>query len=74
MNFGKGVKIQGVPVDPATQLPVAHPSQNVEQITWVDFLFEGINVSALLIMKSAIDGIDDISSNVYSIIDETSAG
>jgi hypothetical protein len=74
VTFGSGVDIAGVPVDPATQLPIPHPSQKVERITWVDFRFEGIDISALELMNRALDGIAEITSTVYSIIEEQSAG
>ena len=73
-TFGEGVEIAGVPVDPLTQLPVPHQSQNVQQITWVDFKFEGVEVSALDLMRSALQGIEEISSTMFSIIGKESAG
>ena len=73
-KFGDGVKVAGVPVDPLTQLPVPHPSQKVQQITWVDFRFEGIDVSAVDLMRSSVQGIEGIASTLHSIIDRQSAG
>ena len=62
--FGSGVFIGGVPVDPRTQMPVPHPSQRVERITWVDFRFKGENVSALGLLKQALTGIREITKNI----------
>ncbi len=73
-KFGDGVKVAGVPVDPLTQLPVPHPSQKVQQITWVDFRFEGIDVSAVDLMRSSVQGIEGIASTLHSIIDRQSTG
>lgn len=42
VKFGSGVSIGGVPVNPNTQMPIPHPSQKVEIITWIDFKFQGI--------------------------------
>ena len=65
VKFGSGVRIGGVPVDPRTQLPAPHPSQKVEHITWVDFRFEGIGVSALQLLKSTLEGIQWLSTKVF---------
>ncbi len=64
--FGPGVSIGGVPVDPATQMPIPDPSQRVKRIVWVDFKFEGIDVSALALLKKASSGIADISTEIYN--------
>lgn len=64
VKFGKGVKILGVPVDPSTQLPVPHPNQKVQLIKWVDFQFEGIPGSALFLLKSSLNGVEKITSEV----------
>jgi hypothetical protein len=60
VKFGHGVYIGGVPINPATQMPIPHPSQTVEVVTWVDFQFDGINVSALSLLKSSFEGISEI--------------
>lgn len=65
VRFGPGVRIGGVPVDPRTQLPVPHPPQKVERITWVDFRFEGINVSALQLLTSTLEGIQQLSTRAF---------
>jgi hypothetical protein len=64
VKFGSGVSIAGVPVDPRTQMPVPHPSLRVEKITWVDFKFAGMNVSALWLLRSAVAGIKGIDAEV----------
>ena len=64
VRFGSGVSIGGVPVDPATQLPVPHPSQRVERITWVDFRFQDIDVSAIGLLRQAVQGIEGIANGV----------
>lgn len=64
VKFGHGVSIGGVPVNPATQMPTPHPSQTVEVVTWVDFRFDGINVSAIALLKNSLDGISKIAQFV----------
>lgn len=68
VTFGSGVLVGGVPVNPATQLPTPHPSQKVERITWVDFQFSGINVSALDLLKQALNGTVKISENIFQLL------
>ena len=64
VKFGSGVFIGGVPVDPRTQMPVPHPSQKVERIIWVDFRFDGENVSALGLLKQALESTKNIANTV----------
>ena len=64
VKFGSGVFIGGVPVNPATQMPVPHSSQKVERIIWVDFRFEGEDVSALDLLKQALTGIRRIAKGI----------
>jgi len=68
VRFGPGVSIGGVPVDPATQRPVPHPSLKVEEITWVDHVFEGINVSALALLSQSLQGVEGINKLVQSLL------
>ena len=62
VKFGSGVYIGGVPVNPATQMPQPHPSQQVTIVTWVDFKFSGLDVSALWLLKESLKKIKDIVS------------
>ncbi|MGB7621809.1 MAG: hypothetical protein WBN92_05620, partial [Terriglobia bacterium] len=57
VTFGSGVSVMGVPIDPVTQLPVPSPLIKVERITWVDFQFAGIGVSALALLKASVPGV-----------------
>ena len=67
VSFGKGVYIDGVPIDPKTQLPVPDSNQTVTKITWVDFQFAGIGVSALKLLQQTLGGIRKITENVYQL-------
>ena len=68
VKFRNGVSILGVPVDPSTQLPIPHPSIEVKRIVWVDFRFEGIDKSALGLLKEAADGIGQIAGKVNELL------
>jgi hypothetical protein len=66
VTFGSGVSIGGVPVDPATQRPVPHPSQTVKEVVWVDFQYDldGEVVSALQLLKNALDRVAAIAAEI----------
>jgi hypothetical protein len=68
VRFGAGVFIGGVPVNPATQIPVPHPSQTVERTIWVDFQFADIGVSALSLLSDSVTGITDLTKRIYAAI------
>lgn len=68
VTFGSGVSIMGVPVDPRTQMPAPHPSIKVERITWVDFRFDGLNVSAIGLLRTSVTGVGRIASDVRRLI------
>ena len=68
VRFGRGVSVMGVPIDPETQLPVPHPSVKVERITWVDFRFAGIGVSALKLLKVSFSGIRTIEATIRPLL------
>jgi hypothetical protein len=68
VRFRPGVFIGGVPVNPATQMPVPHPSQTVERLIWVDFQFADIGVSALSLLSDSVSGVADLTSRIYAVI------
>jgi len=68
VKFGKGVSIGGVPIDPVTQMPVPDSRAKVEKVTWVDFRFKDIDVSALNLMKTSVDGVEKILTDVKKLI------
>ena len=68
VTFGQGVSVMGVPIDPRTQLPVPHPSIKVEKIIWVDFQFDGIEVSALGLLEKTLDGIQNIETKLRTLL------
>jgi len=64
VNYGSGVFINGVPVDPKTQMPVPSATQTITKTIWVDFLFDDINTSALQLLERSMKGVKDIVSIV----------
>jgi hypothetical protein len=64
VKFGKGVYIGGVPVDPSTQMPIPHPSQEVQRIIWVDFHFRDIPGSAIGLLEQSLKGVERITFEV----------
>jgi hypothetical protein len=54
VTFGSGVAIGGVPVNPATQRPVPHPSQTVTETIFVDWRFRELNVSVLPTLEALV--------------------
>lgn len=64
VRFGPGAYIGGVPVDPRTQMPVQDQRLTVMKTIWVDFLFDGIGVSALTLLKEALDGVQKINAAI----------
>ena len=68
VTFGAGVSVMGVPIDPRTQLPIPHPSIKVERITWVDFQFADIGVSALGLLKKTLLGVRSIEAAIRSLL------
>ena len=68
VTFGQGVSVMGVPIDPRTQLPVPHPSIKVEKIIWVDFQFNGIEVSALGLLEKTLAGIQNIETMLRTFL------
>ncbi len=68
VKFGLGVYINGVPVNPATQMPIPSPTQTVTKTIWVDFIFDGINQSALKLLIDSFTGISNIYKKLEAMI------
>lgn len=68
VTFGAGVQIMGVPVDPRTQLPVPNNIIKTEIITWVDFKFYNVDVSALWLLKESLKQIVNINSQIINFL------
>ena len=68
VTFGSGVSVEGVPIDPNTQLPIPNNIVKTEIITWVDFQFDEINVSAIWLTKESLKQIAKIYNDLKSEI------
>jgi hypothetical protein len=62
--FGSGVFIGGVPINPLTQLPNPDPRLRVVRTVWFDFQFDGIDGSAIQLLKDAFNGVKKISISI----------
>lgn len=68
VTFGSGISVMGVPIDPNTQLPIPNNIVKTEIVTWVDFQFENINVSAIWLTKESLKQITKIYNDLKSEI------
>jgi hypothetical protein len=64
VKFSQGVSIGSAPIDPTTQMPIAHPNQEVERIIWVDFHFKEIPLSAIALLRLSLEGVEKITTDV----------
>lgn len=64
VKFGSGVSVMGVPIDPRTQMPVQNKMVKTEVTIWVDFKFDGIDVSVIWLLHESLTKIKEINSNV----------
>ena len=58
----------GVPIDPRTQLPIPNNIVKTEIITWVDFKFENIDISALWLLKESLKQIESINEGISKFL------
>jgi len=68
VQFGSGVYINGVHVNPKTQIPEPSPNQTVMKVIWVDFIFAEINRSAISLLKKTYNGVSKIYEDLENII------
>lgn len=64
VRFGSGAFIGGVPVNPRTQMPVPDPRLSIVKTIWFDFFFDGIEVSALALLRDSVNGINAIRNGL----------
>ena len=69
IGFGpQGISVNERPVDPRTQLPLTRPGDQLTRVTWVDFRFDAVNVSALPFMNQALAGVKAIMADLSAKI------
>ena len=66
VTFGSGVSVLGVPIDPRTQMPVPNNTTATTIITWVDFKFDGIDVSVIGLLRQTLNEITRISEEIIN--------
>jgi len=66
VRFGPGVRIGGVPVNPATQRPVSSPTQTITEIVYVDWLFQEPAASALGTLTRIQDSLPALIDEVLA--------
>jgi len=68
VTFGGGVSVMGVPIDPATQMPVPNNVAETKVENWVSFLFEGSNVNVLWLCKKSVEDGEKIIKKVLEFV------
>ena len=63
-KFGAGGYMGRTSGNPQIQVPYTNSSQKIETTTWVDFKFEGIDVSAIWLLEKSLKGIEDIFETI----------
>ncbi len=64
VNFGSGVSVMGVPIDPRTQMPVPNNVAKTEVTIWVDFKFAEIGESVLPFIERSINSVRQLFNNL----------
>jgi len=67
--FGSGVSVMGVPIDPATQMPVPNNVAETNVENWVSFLFEGSAVNVLGLCKKSVEDGESIITEILKFIE-----
>lgn len=68
VTFGGGVSVMGVPIDPATQMPVPNNVAETKIENWVSFLFEGSDVNVLGLCKKSVEDGEKIIKKVLEFV------
>lgn len=68
VTFGGGVSVMGVPIDPATQMPVPNNIAETKVENWVSFLFEGSDINILWFCKKSVEDGEKIVKKVLEFV------
>lgn len=68
VTFGGGVSVMGVPIDPATQMPVPNNVAETKVENWISFLFEGSDVNVLWLCKKSVEDGEKIVRDVLEFV------
>ena len=68
VTFGRGVSVMGVPIDPATQMPVPNNIVETKVENWISFLFEGSDINVLWLCKKSVKDGEEIVKKILEFI------
>ncbi len=68
VTFGSGVSIMGVPIDPATQMPVPNNVAETKVENWVSFLFKDSDVNVLWLCKKSVEDGEKIIKKILEFV------
>jgi len=68
VTFGSGVSVMGVPIDPATQMPVPNNIAETKVENWVSFLFEGGDVNVLWLCEKSVEEGEKIIKKILEFV------
>lgn len=68
VTFGSGVSVMGVPIDPATQMPVPNNVVETKIENWVSFLFEDSDVNVLGLCKKSVEDGEKIVKKILEFV------
>ncbi len=68
VTFGSGVSVMGVPIDPATQMPVPNNVVETKVENWVSFLFEDSDVNVLGLCKKSVEDGEEIVKKTLEFV------
>lgn len=66
--FGPNISVMGVPINPATQMPVANNVAETRVENWISFLFEGDGINVLWLCKKSVEGGEEIIKKVFEFL------
>lgn len=68
VTFGGGVSVMGVPIDPATQMPIPNNVAETKVENWVSFLFGGSDINVLGLCKKSVEDGEEIIKKVLEFV------
>lgn len=68
VTFGSGVSVLGVPIDPATQMPIPNNIVETKVENWISLLFECSDVNVLWLCKKSVEEGEKIIRKVLDFV------
>src|SRR3990167_7947922 len=69
VTFGDGVSVMGVPINPATQMPVPNNVVETKIENWVSFLFDDSDINVLWLCKKSVEDGEEIITEILKFIE-----